>query len=77
MFELKSHLKRMVEAHAPSGHEAPLREILREDWQPFVDEFVEDGLGSLIGIKHASIESDAPGRIMLAAHMGRDWDDGT
>ncbi len=69
MFELKSHLKRMVEAHAPSGHEAPLRELLREDWETLVNDFAEDGLGSLIGIKRAASEGEAPKRIMLAAHM--------
>lgn len=69
MLDLKAHLKRLVEAHAPSGHEEPIRAILREDWAGLVDQFDMDGLGSLIGIKKATNSVDPPRRIMLAAHM--------
>lgn len=69
MFDLRSHLKSLVEAHAPSGHEAPLREIIRASWQPFVDEFEQDKLGSLIGIKRATSSIEPRRKIMLAAHM--------
>ncbi len=69
MFDLKTHLKSLVEAHAPSGHEAALREIVREAWSGLVDEFQQDKLGSLIGIKHATETQATPRRIMLAAHM--------
>ena len=69
MFDLKAHLKTLVEAHAPSGHEAPIREIIREAWQDVVDEFQQDKLGSLVGIKRATSPVDPPRRIMLAAHM--------
>jgi putative aminopeptidase FrvX len=50
LFDLKSHLRALVNAHGPSGHEAPVRALLREAWAELVDEFREDGLGSLIGI---------------------------
>jgi endoglucanase len=69
MFDVKAHLKRMVETHAPSGHEAPLRDVLREDWASLTDSMETDGLGSLIGIKRATAPLDTPRRIMLAAHM--------
>lgn len=69
MFDVKSHLRTLVEAHAPSGHEAPIRELIREAWQGMVDEFEQDKLGSLIGIKRATRPADPPRRIMLAAHM--------
>ncbi len=69
MFDLKAHLKSLVEAHAPSGHEGPVREIVRKSWQPLVDEFDGDKLGSLIGIKRATLPNDAGRKIMLAAHM--------
>ncbi len=69
MFDLKSHLKTLVEAHAPSGYEAPIREIIREAWSGLTDEMQQDGLGSLIGIKHGSPRLDLPRKIMLAAHM--------
>lgn len=69
LFDLKAHLKTMTEAHAPSGHEGPVREIIRQSWTPFVDEFDQDRLGSLIGIKRATRPLNPPRRIMLAAHM--------
>lgn len=69
MFDLKAHLRLLVEAHAPSGHEAALREIVREAWSGLVDGFEQDKLGSLIGIKRATEPTATPRRIMLAAHM--------
>lgn len=69
MFDLKAHLRTLVEAHAPSGHEHAVREIVREAWRELVDEFEQDKLGSLIGIKRATRPTDTPRRIMLAAHM--------
>jgi tetrahedral aminopeptidase len=69
VYNPKEHLKQMVEAHAPSGHESAIADILREDWADLVDEFDGDKLGSLIGIKRATRPSDAPRKIMLAAHM--------
>lgn len=69
MFDVKAHLKTITEAHAPSGHEGAVRDILRSEWADVVDEMETDGLGSLIGIKRASAPLDTPRRIMLAAHM--------
>src|SRR6187200_846859 len=68
-FDLKAHLKRMIETHAPSGYEGPLRDVLREDWAGLTDSMETDGLGSLIGIKRATQPLNPPRRIMLAAHM--------
>jgi len=69
LFDLKAHLRSLVEAHAPSGHEGPVREIIREAWADLVDETDTDGLGSLIGVKRATESVDPPRKIMLAAHM--------
>ncbi len=70
MFDLKNHLKTLVEAHAPSGHEAPLQAIVREAWTGLVDRFETDKLGSLISIKNGTPAKDSPRRkIMLAAHV--------
>lgn len=69
MFDLKNHLKTLVEAHAPSGHEGPIRDIIRDAWRDLTDEMQQDKLGSLIGIKRATNPVDPPRRIMLAAHM--------
>lgn len=69
MFELKEHLRQLVEAHAPSGHEGPIRQIIREAWADITDVMDQDRLGSLIGIKRATHPLNPPRRIMLAAHM--------
>lgn len=70
-FDLKEHLKILSEAHAPSGHEAPMRMILRDLWGAWVDDFEQDKLGSLIAVKRAT-DNTSDGktrRIMIAAHM--------
>ncbi|MDX2138260.1 MAG: M20/M25/M40 family metallo-hydrolase [Chloroflexota bacterium] len=69
MFDLKAHLKTLVEAHAPSGHEAPLRELVQSAWKGLVDSTEQDRLGSLIGIKRATQPPETRRKIMLAAHM--------
>jgi len=69
LFDLKAHLKTLVEAHAPSGHEGPVREIIRNHWVEYVDEFAMDKLGSLIGIKRATLPMEPARKVMLAAHM--------
>lgn len=70
MFDVKSHLKKLVEAHGPSGYETAVRLILTEEWRDLTDEQSVDGLGSLIAVKKATQTADAPARkIMLAAHM--------
>lgn len=69
MFDIKAHLKSLVEVHAPSGHEGPVREVLRGAWADLVNEFDQDRLGSLIGIRHATNPPATRRRIMLAAHM--------
>lgn len=69
MFDLKAHLRTLVETHAPSGHEAPLRDALRAAWRDLTDEMQQDGLGSLIGVRRGSPPLDPPRKVMLAAHM--------
>ena len=69
MYNPKEHLKKMVEAHAPSGYESVIADILRDDWADLVDEFDSDKLGSLIGIKRATRPTDTARKVMLAAHM--------
>ncbi|MBW4437045.1 MAG: M20/M25/M40 family metallo-hydrolase [Pleurocapsa minor GSE-CHR-MK-17-07R] len=69
-FDLKAHLRALSECHAPSGHEGPARDLVREAWTGLVDEFSVDGLGSLIGRRKATrTGAAAPRTIMLAAHM--------
>lgn len=61
-------LKQLSEARGLSGFEGPVRDFVRETWQPFVDQLDEGKLGSLIGLKRGRGEEPRP-RLMLAAHM--------
>ena len=67
MTELFSKIKEVTEIPAISGHEAPVRDYLRQKITPHVDELVTDGLGGIFGIKHSKV-ANAP-RVMVAAHM--------
>ncbi len=67
-FDLKQHLNTLCAIHAPSGHEAPVREAIRATWDDLVDEFDTDGLGSLIATLHGTGPVPRP-RVMLCAHM--------
>ena len=69
MYNPKDHLKRLVETHAPSGYEAPVADLLRQEWAELVDDFDSDRLGSLIGIKRGTQPIERRRKIMLAAHM--------
>ena len=69
MLDVKAHLKILVEAHAPSGHEEPIRTIIRSVWKPLTTRLEQDKLGSLIGIKKAIHPVKPARKIMLAAHM--------
>ena len=61
-------LKRLSEADGIAGYEEPVRELLRQTWQPFVDELREGKLGSLIALKQGTGPEPRP-KLMLAAHM--------
>jgi endoglucanase len=61
-------LKKLTETPGLSGHEGPIREVVRGLWDPLVNEFREGGLGSLIGIKRGSGDEPRP-TVMMAAHM--------
>ncbi|MBP2623598.1 glutamyl aminopeptidase [Streptococcus oricebi] len=67
MTELFSKIKEVTELAAISGHEGPVRDYLKRQLEPHVDELVTDGLGGIFGIKHSQV-AKAP-RIMVAAHM--------
>ena len=61
-------LRKLSEARGLTGHEEPVRELIRQIWQPFVDEMREGKLGSLIAIKRGTGPEPRP-KLMLAAHM--------
>lgn len=69
-------LKQLAEVNGISGYEGPARDLVRQTWQPFVDEMHVGKLGSLIALKRGSgpegsielAEIPRP-KLMLAAHM--------
>ena len=61
-------LKKLSEVEGITGYEKPAVELLREMWQPFVDQVCEGKLGSLIALKKGSGPDPRP-KLMLAAHI--------
>ena len=62
-------LKKLSEAHGPSGREEQVRELVWNRLKPLVDEIRVDALGNLIGIRKAPRSVKSPRKIMIAAHM--------
>ena len=61
---IKDLLEKLSNARGISGFEGDIREIVKAEVEPFVDEIIIDGIGNLI----ASRKGDGP-TVMLAAHM--------
>ena len=64
MFEL---LKKVLSPVGPSGLEAPVAEVIREEIAAYVDTIEVDALGNLIATKLGKAEN--PKKVMLSAHM--------
>ena len=45
---MKALLQKLVETPGPSGYEKRLREVVRQEVEPFADELRVDALGNLI-----------------------------
>jgi len=64
---MKSLIKKLVEVPGPSGYETKIREVVRSEVEPLVDEMRVDNLGNLIT---RIGQKTAKGlRIMLVAHI--------
>lgn len=61
-------LKQLSEAEGIAGFEGPIRDLVRETWEPLVDEMEEGKLGSLIALKRGTGPEPRP-KLMFAAHM--------
>jgi tetrahedral aminopeptidase len=61
---MKSLIQKLVETHAPSGNEAPVRDIIKAEVEPYADEIKVDALGNLIVRK-----GQGDTKVMLSAHM--------
>ncbi len=57
-------LERLINAHGVSGNEGQIREVIRKEITPLVDEVWTDSSGNLV-----AHEKGRPPRIMLSAHM--------
>lgn len=60
-------MKILTELHGAPGFESDVRNYLKEEMAPFVDEFVQDRMGAIYGVKRSK-SADAK-RVMVAAHM--------
>ena len=65
---LLEHLKTLISLPGLSGHEEPIREAVRQAWQPLVDEFAVSPIGSLHGLKRGRGPDPRPS-LALVAHM--------
>jgi len=62
--KIKELLERLSNAHGISGYEGDVRDIIKKEIKPYVDEVKTDSFGNLIAIKKGKSPS-----VMLAAHM--------
>ena len=63
----KSSIQTLVETAGPSGFEGRVRELVRLEIEPFVDELRVDNLGNLIARKGRAASHGL--RLMLSAHL--------
>jgi endoglucanase len=66
--ELKPFLKQLITLPGLSAYEDPVRDAIREAWNPLVDELTVSRSGSLHGLKRGTGAEPRP-KILLAAHM--------
>lgn len=63
---MKELIKKLVEAYGPSGFEDGIRQMIRDEVEPYADEISVDAMGNLIARK----QGDGSGlKVMIAAHM--------
>jgi putative aminopeptidase FrvX len=63
---VKELVKKLTEAYGPSGHEANIRQIIREEIRGYADEIRTNALGSLVALKRGNGRGK---KVMVAAHM--------
>ncbi len=71
MTDLFSKIKEVTEIPAISGHEAPVRDYLRQQLTPHVDEIVTDGLGGIFGSQ--TLNSCRCSSYLSSCSHGRSW----
>jgi endoglucanase len=68
MTEIVPFLKSLMTAPGLSGHEAPIRRLIRAEWEPLVDEISTSRIGSLHALRRGA-GPEPRSSILLAAHM--------
>jgi len=64
MKKMRNLLEKLANAHGISGYEGNVRDIIKKEVKPYVDEVRVDKFGNLIAIKKGKSPS-----VMIAAHM--------
>lgn len=63
-------LRKLTDVPGASGFEGPVRDILREEWNPLLENLHADGMGNLVGILPSKAEkSKTQPRVLIMAHM--------
>jgi endoglucanase len=68
MTDYQPFLKELISASGLSGHESPVRKLIREAWSALTDELHTSRLGSLHGLIKGTASQPRPA-ILLATHM--------
>ena len=68
MTDILPFLKSIICVSGVSGHETPVATLIKEKWQPLVDEVTTSRVGSLHGLKKGTGKSPRPS-VMIATHM--------
>jgi len=68
MTDLLPLLKKMLSAPGLSGYEGPIREIIREAWEPLTDELHVSRIGSLHGLQKGQ-GAEPRLRVLISTHM--------
>lgn len=68
MTDTVAFLKNLISLPGLSGFEGPLRQVVRDAWQPLVDELDVSRLGSLQALRRGSAAQPRPS-MLFAAHM--------
>jgi endoglucanase len=68
MTDFLPFLKKMISAPGLSGFEGPIREIIRDAWEPLTDELSVSKLGSLHGLKKGR-GPEPRKRVLISTHM--------
>lgn len=68
MLDSLDFMKKMITTAGLSGFESPIRDIIRETWEPLTDALTVSNIGSLHGFKQG-VGDEPRKRVLISAHM--------